>query len=85
MHESGFHLSCLQDKHRFFLEGLLTYTLKRKQLRRKREEICKTVASDNVENEQILHLNVKSIDFQFEDLETLIETLGVNRPTLVYR
>ena len=50
----------------------LTYTLKRKKLQRKHEELCKTVTSDIVENEWILHLNVRSIDLTFEELETLI-------------
>ena len=31
----------------------------------------------------ILHLNVRSTDLHFEDLETLKESFGVNKPSLV--
>ena len=81
--ESRFHISCLQDELKFLLGGPITYTLKRKKLKRKRERICKTVTPDNVENEWILHLNVRSIDYHFEELETLIEPFGANKPSLV--
>ena len=80
---STFHISCLQDELTFLLGGPLTYTLKRKKLQRKREQICKTVTSDNVENEWNLHLNVKSIDNHLEELEKLIESFGDNKPSLV--
>ena len=82
-HDSRFHISCLQDELTFLLGGPLTYTLKRKKLKCKCEEFCKTVPSDNVENEMILLLNVKSIDLHFEELETLIGTFGVTKPSLV--
>ena len=47
---------------------------------RKRENICKTVSSDKVENEWILHQNVRPIDNHFQEMESLIETFGVNKP-----
>ena len=80
---SIFHISCLQDELTFLLEGPLTFTLKCKFLQRKRETICITVTTDNVENKWILDLNVRSIDNHFEELETLIESFGVNKTTLV--
>ena len=40
-----------------FVRGPLTYAVKRKQLQRKLENVCKTVTSNNVENKKILHLN----------------------------
>ena len=49
----------------FFVRGPLIYTIRRKKLQRKLEEICKNVTSDNVKNEWILHLNVRSIDLHF--------------------
>ena len=48
-----------------FVSGSLTYTLKHKRLQRKREEICKTVTSDNNENKWLLHISVRSIDLHF--------------------
>ena len=65
---SRFHISCLQDELTILLGGPLIYTLKREKLQRKREKICKSVTSDNVVNEWILHLNVRSIDIHFEEL-----------------
>ena len=66
------------DELTFVLAGPLTYTLKCKQIPRKRENVCKTVTSDNVENEWIRHKNVRSIDNRFEEMATLIEPFGVN-------
>ena len=63
--------------------GTPTYTLKRKKLQRTCEKICETVTSDNVDNNWSLHLNVRSIDLHVEELETLIEYFGVNKPSLV--
>ena len=80
---SRFHISYLQGELTFLLGGPLTYSLKLKKIQRKREKICRNVTSDNVENEWILHLNVRSIDNHHEDLETLIESFGVNKPSLV--
>ena len=80
---SRFYLSCLQDELTFLLRGPLTYSLKRKNIQRKRDNILKTATSDNVGNEWILHLNVRSIDCHFEELETLIQSFGVNKPSLV--
>ena len=79
---SRFHISHLQHELTFLLGCPLTYTLKREKLQRKREKNCKTVTSDYIENEWILHLNVRSIDNHFEELETLIESFGVNKPSL---
>ena len=52
------------------------------KIQRKREEICKIVTSDNVEIKWILDLNVRSIDLDFEELDTMIESFGVNKPSL---
>ena len=49
----------------FLLGGPLTYTIRRKKLQRKLEEICKNVTTDKVKNEWILHLNVRSIELHF--------------------
>ena len=75
---SRFHISCFQDELTFLFEGILTYTLKHDKLEHKREEICKTVTSDNVENEWILHLNVRLINLHFEESKTFIESFWVN-------
>ena len=66
-----------------FVRGPLIYTLNCKKVQRKRDNIHKTATSDNVGNEWILHLNVRSIDFHFEELETLIQSFRVNKPSLV--
>ena len=80
---SRFHISCLQDELTFLLGGPLAYTLKLKKLQRKPEENCKTVTSNSVEIKWILHINVRSIDNHFKELETLIESFGANKPSQV--
>ena len=52
-------------------------------MQRKCDNTHNTETSDNVGNEWILHLNVRSIDCHFEGLETLIQSFGVNKPSLV--
>ena len=81
-YKNGIQVSYIPFARRAYIP--LTYTLKRKKLQRKREELCKTVTSDiDCENEWILHLKVISIALHFEELETLIESFGVNKPSLV--
>ena len=80
---SRFRISCLQDEFTFLLVGTLTYTLKRKKLQLTRKKICKTVTSDNVRIEWILHPNVRSIDNHFWEMETVIESFEVNKSSLV--
>ena len=62
------------------LGGPLAYKLKRKKSKPKHHNNLK---ERSVENEWIFHLNIRSIDHNFEELETLIDTFRENKPSII--
>ena len=62
------------------LGGPLAYKLKRKKSKPKHKNNLK---EQSVENEWIFHLNIRSIDYNFEELETHIDTFRENKPCII--
>ena len=63
-----------------FVRSPLAYKLKRKKLKPKHKNNLK---EQSVENEWIFHLNIRSIDYNFEELETHIDTFPENKPCII--
>ena len=68
------------QKSTFLLGGPLAYKLKRKKSKPKHKNNLK---EQSVENEWIFHLNIRSIDYNFEELETHIDTFCENKPSSI--
>ena len=62
------------------LGGPLAYKLKRKKSKPKHKNNLK---EQSFGNEWIFHLNIRSIDYNFEELETHIDTFRENKPSII--
>ena len=62
------------------LGGPLAYKLKRKKSKPKHKNNLK---EQSVENEWIFHLNIRSFDYIFEELEMHIDTFRENKPSII--
>ena len=63
-----------------FVRGASSLQLKRKKSKPKHKNNLK---EQSVENEWTFHLNIRSIDYNFEELETHIDTFRENKPCII--